>query len=317
MKQAIKIIIVIHCLLLWSNFVLGQVEVQRGTPVTAECGGIIEGEFSTNAEEHNYTIQLSAGDTLDLSIEPLGGQLSTILFVSGPTNLGVVISMGSTNDPARYQYPELMAAPAVNTGQLSASGIYTIRITNFVFRFYRFAQDSYQDFLEAGGVGVYTLYVGCTLRDGTVIAPGDVLVTDSSGETEITNEDSGTAAQSNLTPITFPGAANIPLSSGVTAPGVMSPEGVPTYTYTFSAVAGDIFSLQVDRTSGNLNLGIVLLSPAGEIVFYGGLLINNSLPVAFNLPADGQYTIGIFRVDLIPPAAPEATTFQVLGTLNP
>lgn len=30
-----------------------------------------------------------------------------------------------------------------------------------------------------------------------------------------------------------------------------------------------------------------------------------------------DYTIGIFRIDLLPPAAPEATAFQLQATLNP
>jgi hypothetical protein len=35
------------------------------------------------------------------------------------------------------------------------------------------------------------------------------------------------------------------------------------------------------------------------------------------LAAVSTYTIGVFRVDLLPPDAPEATAFQVQGTLNP
>jgi hypothetical protein len=41
------------------------------------------------------------------------------------------------------------------------------------------------------------------------------------------------------------------------------------------------------------------------------------LNTRFTLPTAGQYTIGVFRIDLLPPAAPEATAFQVQGTLNP
>jgi hypothetical protein len=116
----------------------------------------------------------------------------------------------------------------------------------------------------------------------------------------------------NLPPVDLTGKVAL-----VTGGGSIGAAGGSPYTYTLSAVAGDIFSLQVDRTAGNLNLGVVLISPTNQVSFYGGLIDSKTLSTSLTLPSEGKYTIGIFRVDLVPPAAPEAKTFEVLATLNP
>lgn len=162
---------------------------------------------------------------------------------------------------------------------------------------------------EVSAIGLYTLSIGCVLNNNQVINPGDDLPTPPP-----TPPASGDA---KLIPVTLPGAATIPLISGAPLSGAMAAEGIPPYTYTFNAASGDTLSLQIDRTSGNLNLGVVVLFGQDQILFYGGLIASNTLSTTLTLPSDGQYTIGVFRVDLVPPAAPEATAFQVLGVLNP
>jgi hypothetical protein len=37
----------------------------------------------------------------------------------------------------------------------------------------------------------------------------------------------------------------------------------------------------------------------------------------FTFPAAGQYTIGVWKMDIAAPATPENTSFQLTGTLNP
>ena len=60
-----------------------------------------------------------------------------------------------------------------------------------------------------------------------------------------------------------------------------------------------------------------VLSANNEVVFQASLVTSESLSTRLTLPSAGQYTIGVFRIDLLPPASPEATAFQITGTLNP
>jgi hypothetical protein len=315
MKQLLKIIATGLVLLLVGQLAAAQNTVQRGSPVPAQCGNIIEGSFSANFEEHPYKVEMRSGEILDVSVVPFGNQLTTGIFITGPTNIGIIYSDGR-GDSNNVHWINVELEPKANTGALSASGEYTIRLVNFsqgLSSVYTFAEDAYKRGGHAsGGVGDYLLYIGCTLRDGTVINPGDVLPVP-----EPTSPAPPSPAGSELAPTSLPGAASIPLTSGSPFTSTISAEGIPPYTFTLSALSGDTLALQVDRTSGNLNLGVVVLSPASEVLFYGGLIASNTVSASLTLPTDGQYIIGVFRVDLVPPATPEATTFQVLGTVNP
>lgn len=99
--------------------------------------------------------------------------------------------------------------------------------------------------------------------------------------------------------------------------GAITPNGGEIMGFTLDAAAGDTLDLAVNRVSGNLNLGLVVLSADNKVVFQASLVTSQTLNTRFTLPSAGTYTIGVFRVDLLPPAAPEATAFQVTGTLNP
>ncbi len=312
MKSFFKIVVAVLCFLLLGNLVGAQNDIRRESPVSTECGNIIEGEFTTNFQEQTYIINLRAGSELNVSVQPLGEHLFTAILITGPTNLGVALSNGEIGHASMF-WDTVEREPKASTSTLGASGNYTIRVVNFSVNWinpYTYATDSYRYTSATGGIGAYTLFVGCTLRDGTVINAGDVLPTP-------IPPPQPTPAGSELAPITLPGAAVIPLTSGIVSGGSIGAEGIPPYTYTFTAAPGNTLTLQVDRTSGNLNLGIVVISPTSEVLFYGGLIASNTLSTTLTLPSEGQYTIGVFRVDLVPPAAPEATAFQVLGTLNP
>jgi len=60
-----------------------------------------------------------------------------------------------------------------------------------------------------------------------------------------------------------------------------------------------------------------LLSADNQVVFQASLITSDTLTTRFTLPTAGTYTIGLFRIDLLPPDAPEATAFQITATLNP
>lgn len=102
-----------------------------------------------------------------------------------------------------------------------------------------------------------------------------------------------------------------PMSAAIT------PAGGETIGFTFDANAGDTLDLSFTRLSGNLNLGLAVLSANNEVVYQASLVTSQTMTTRFTLPSTGRYSIGVFRIDLLPPAAPEATAFQIQGVLNP
>jgi hypothetical protein len=154
--------------------------------------------------------------------------------------------------------------------------------------------------------GAYTLFLGCTLRDGTVIQPGDTPSQESSSSSTSSSEPQAPVFSGvgfpGLAPVDF---ARIPMIANTPMTGAITPTG------------GEILDLTFTRLSGNLNLGLVVLSVDNQVVFQASLVTSQTLSTRFTLPSAGTYTIGVFRIDLLPPAAPEATAFQLQASLNP
>ncbi len=286
-----------------------QEEIVTRDLVRANCGDIIEGEFSVNHEQHQYLLNLSVGDEVDASIVAFGEQLKTAIFIQGPTGLVFAISDDPTGINSRGQYTRLRVEsnPKVASGVLSARGNYTIIVNNY----------SWTGFLgDTGGIGAYNVFIGCTLRDGTRIEPGSEPPPDVVDSTPPTPSFTGYGFP-GLPSVDFTSAFILPYTPGTPFPGQIPATGPGVIGFTLNAAANDTLDLKFDRTSGNLNLGVVVLFGQDQVLFYGGLIASNTLSTTLTLPSEGQYTIGVFRVDLLPPAAPEATAFQVLGTLNP
>ena len=86
--------------------------------------------------------------------------------------------------------------------------------------------------------------------------------------------------------------------------------------FTLDANADDVLDLSYKRKSGNLNLGLVVLSATNQVVFQASLVTSESLATRFTLPEAGQYTIGVFRINLVNPDKPQPTAFQLLASLN-
>jgi len=179
--------------------------------------------------------------------------------------------------------------------------------------------------------------VGCTLRDGTVIAPGDTAnppAEEGGGGLGgivggMLNGGGGNpapeAAPVPFTGVGFPGVAAKDFSDGITIPftldapnaGAINPGFGSVFGFTLDASAGDRFDLTFTRTGGNLNLGLAVLAPDNTVVYQASLVNAERASALFTFPADGQYTIGVWKIDIAPPAAPENTAFQITGTLNP
>ncbi|MBZ0300536.1 MAG: hypothetical protein K8J31_12380 [Anaerolineae bacterium] len=160
------------------------------------------------------------------------------------------------------------------------------------------------------------------MRNGTVIEPGDAIP---ASRGSISGASSGVTSAPSFSGVGFPGLAPVDFANAVKLPlipatpmaGAITPTGGEILGFQIDASAGDVLDLSLNRLSGNLNLGLVVLSSSSEVVSYGGLITGDTLSTRLTLPSAGQYTIGVFRVDLLPPADPQATAFQVTGTLNP
>ena len=101
----------------------------------------------------------------------------------------------------------------------------------------------------------------------------------------------------------FPGIAPVDFSAGIELPLARSqPQTVPVASdvalYTYAASAGEVATLSLSRVSGDISIGVTVISQdTNEIVFLGGLPSSNTLSVELTFPADGTYAIGLFRLD--------------------
>lgn len=116
--------------------------------ITVRCGDIVEGEFEHNDERHNFYINMNPGDVLYFVAVPVGDFLRFYARVHDPSGNEILFT-DSSHMGARRAVQKLKGT----TGTLSARGIYEIRLFNAY-------------------TGIYSFHIGCILRDGTEIAPG-------------------------------------------------------------------------------------------------------------------------------------------------
>jgi len=283
MKNLIKFIVISLFLLMLSSFVFGQ-----GVGIPIECGSIIQADFVSNLQNSRipgelYNIELNTGDRLEVTLTPLS-DLSNVRFsLFNPDNFELFDTGWGMPTGQPDTYNEIVAP---------SPGIYTIRA-------------------EADIKSEYMLEVGCVLRDGTIISPGDAPPVPTPNPT------------TDLTLFDYLGLSDkiangviVPLQADVTNAGSIAPAFPGIFGYSFSAEAGQTMSFDFTRTDGNLNLGVVLLSGDNQVAFQASLVTSNTLSTELTIPASGEYTLGVFRIELIPPDAPENTTFTLTGSLN-
>lgn len=291
-----------------NNMILGQENLK--------CGDIVEDEFRKFPEMREFTIDMTPGDKLEVVGRPIGESLSFTISIwdSGGKVVGY-------NAEGNGYWLKVSNAPVASSTVLSSRGTYEILLGNGETQVG--SGRKYFDvvgFSDNGGVGSYELLIRCTLRDGTVIEPGDTApAPDQNGSN--TNVPVAPTFSGNgfpgLAPIDFSNVAKIPMIANVPMTGGVAPDGSNILGYTVDANANDTLALGFSRLSGNLNLGLVVLSADNKVVFQASLVTSSELTTKFTLPTAGTYTIGIFRIDLLPPTAPEATAFQLTATLNP
>ncbi len=264
-------------------------------PTPIQCGQILEGEFLGGGNEgiQEYAITLAPGNKLRVSGDTVGAYLQFWINIYAPTTGHV-----ATSDA--YGIYRQHEEPVAETEELSEGGIYTVKV-------------------GPNGPGLYSLYIGCTLRDGTVIAPGDVLPASHPTEpaTVTTELPTNFVGFPGLAPVDMSNAVKLPLIVDTPMTGVVAPASNDVLGFSAEVNVGDTLELDFSRVSGNLNLGVVILSPDNQIVFYGVLILSDSLSTSLIVQNAGEYTIGVYRVDLLPPDTPEATLFQMQGTVAP
>lgn len=292
-----------------------NVMAQQAGATPVQCGTIIESEFTSDAQPQSYTIEVAPGDVLSVSATPLGDTLKLSLGIQAPND--DFIGVGGDNASSGFANPS--KDPSIQTGVLSARGRYIITAHNALI--YPPSYWSPFDDDLPGGIGVYTLYIGCTLRDGTVIEPGDAPGT---GGGEFSED--ATSVNVPFSGFGFPGLPSVDFTDAIAIPfqmgdapnaGGINPGFDSVFGFTLDANGGDKFDLTFTRSSGNLNLGLAVLAPDNTVVYQASLVNAERMNTLFTFPAAGQYTIGVWKMDIAAPATPENTSFQLTGTLNP
>jgi len=269
-----------------------------------KCGSIIKNEISHDAEFHYYYLSLQKGDAVTIVAESAAVNYQNLLldiaFISPNGNIIVNWRYGTQYTYDNYEIQQVLkSTKTVQTEPLPETGIYRIAVIGFT---------------NTGSD--YTFYVGCKLRDGTVINPGDAVVAPTppplSGGAAPTPAFSGNGFP-GLPPVDFANALLLPLTLGTSSVGKIPPGADAIFGFQFAANEGDKLDLSFKRTAGNLNLGLVVLSPDNKVAYMAALVTSDTMSTTFTLPSSGDYTIGIFRIDLVPPASPEATGFEILA----
>jgi hypothetical protein len=276
----------------------------RGVPV--KCGDIIEGEFTAVKQSISHDIKLSPGDSLEVFGGRIGDYLRYEIDVIAPSNTHV---FGSSNWDINFGNQDKL--PLAKTAVLSERGVYKIQVFNGG-KGYNYGGER---------LGIYTLSVGCKLKDGTEIKPGDNHI-----ESAKTANQLSAAAQLNVSesfsgfpglrpvdfsPFSFP---ELPVDNHIK--GKISAKEDQIFGYIFEAQKEKRLDLEITKTSGNLNIGFVVLSGKNKVIFQASLVTSQSLSTSIEIPSAGKYTIGAFRIELLPPSIPEDTTFTIKGSLK-
>jgi len=266
------------------------------TPIEVECGDILEDEFTSGGEQHVFEIDLNAGDILTMESLSISGVMSSQLVLYDPNEnrLEATYTLGNPNSVD----PTLVSDP------LPTNGTFTI---------YHTSRNS-----TSTGVGIHTLFVSCTLRDGTVIAPGDTITTvgDDGTQVETTVTDPSIVPAPDfgipgLPPVDLSNVARFPLTVGAGMNGGLSPTGSEVLGYSFEGTADQRLNLTVQRVSGNLNIGVAVIDSESNLIHFSAMVTTEATTSRLHIPANGEYTVSVFRLNLSPPDNPEATAFAV------
>lgn len=266
-----------------------------------ECGQIIEGEFVEDYEEHYYRISLVQGEEVNLEVRSLEreGVLKTSLAIYEPGSdrpfLQTTKYGGTGAAYVTVNGPQ--DVPRIETGILTTRGDFTFKVTNANLTSRGGARD------PRGGAGRYTLFIGCVLRDGTVVNPGDAVEPVAADPAPPAQQPVAAPAVPVFSGYGFPGLAPVDFSNGIEVPLTMGqaqtvPVGGDIALYTFTAAANTTRTMLIEKTTPDLSVGVTVIHrDTGEIIFMGGMPRTASLMATLTFPVDGTYALGLFRLD--------------------
>jgi hypothetical protein len=292
-------------------FALAHVVYAQPTGTPVSCGDVVEAETTPDDPIQNFILQVRAGTVLNGRVEPIGSTFNPFIVFLDSGNS----QFAQFNEQAAGLAEEVIDfAVSSSNPILQVAGVIPQQGPGYFAG--QYDRGTYGNYF-----GAYTIYLGCTLRDGTIIQPGQntSAVADDGTDTEAAAEFAEATVAlaapafgfAGLAPVDFANVARLPIPAGVPMSGAVTPNGGEILGYTLSGNEGETVSLSFTRLSGNLNLGLVVLSENNDLVFQASLVNTDAMTAQFKLPATGNYIAGVFRIDLLPPAAPEATAFQV------
>ncbi len=246
------------------------------------CGQIVENTYLPADTLHLYAIVLIEGDTLQLSVEPLqqgNNPLSAAIYAPDDAELP----------------PETATAPQ--------TGVYRVVVV-----------------AEVTDELTYRVSADCTLGNGQRILPdeNDILVLEPTMldtppfQAEAANTVPDFSAQAApAVPASTAADIVVPLELDTPNNGVITPDFDGVYAYQFEAEAGDTYTLDVERLTGNLSLGVVVASDSTPALFEATLVGARTTSTEFTVPTAGTYAIRIAATETGLPGTPQTTGFSI------
>ncbi len=278
--------------------------------VAIQCGQVLESETSPLEQAQDFVIQAPAGTTLTGRVEPIGTTFNLVLYfydqgggeftfynrnAAGLAEELNDLLIGSSNPVLR-----VIGFDPNNTGGDWAG--------------YGNRYDRYNEFKY---FGAYTIYLGCILRDGTVIEPGmsaNVSTPDDTSDEGTTSDFSG-VGYPGVAPIDFSTTTINPLIFDIPLTSSVAVDGAGVAGFSFDANQGDIVQIDARRLQGNLGVGFVVFAQPNIPVFIAGPVGGTNFVTQVEMPQAGSYVVGLFRMSA--PEGASATAFQLTASLNP
>ena len=318
-KKALLIFTVVSlALMVWLYATPLNVAHSQGE-IDVQCGQEFPIEFTGDKQEHIYMLSVEPRWSFNVTVVPYGDDLKTVIALYGPTDNLIAVADGYD---VSWGVLKVLKSPTVSSGVLSSRGPYKIRVANTAITYGKL--DARPE--NFGGTGFYTLQIGCTTNDGTKIRPGENPLPTPTPVALPTQALPSALPETPpaFTGIGFPGLPPVDFTSAITAPlplgesvtGIM-PLDEQILAFALEAEKDDTLDLSYIRSSGNMNLGLVVLSESNNVIFQASLVTSESLSTRFILPEAGEYTIGVFRISLVEPAQAKPTLFKIKGVLNP
>ncbi|MEM6284856.1 MAG: hypothetical protein AAF787_21885, partial [Chloroflexota bacterium] len=270
------------------------------------CGGEIENTFLRPDELHRYYLNLQTGDDLTVNAFTLDGEFADLTI-----DLGLYSPNNDEIDRVNDMFKDFERT--LNTGPLSRTGTYRLYVRAF---------DATND--------DYRITVSCTLasgqtinssRDNRLVLAPTVMETapmaDFSAQAAPPPADSAPAVAPTptnvpaLLPSELVSTIEIPLVMGIPGSGVITSDFEGMYGFVIDVGMDNALQLDFARVSGNENMGIIVLTDVGAVVFQASVTSGNTLSTDFVAPSSGTYTIGIYPLNIAPPFDPQPTAFTV------